>query len=188
VHDAFAQGLENSNPRFGLAKALPQKTRRNDMRKMICVALFALATTITLSAAAQDNSLGTWKANVAKCKYTPAPWPVKNLTVTREAAPGGVKVTNTGTRTDGSAINSSYTAKYDGSSSEVTGEGSPYDSMSIKQGDKNTFTYEAKNSKNKYRASGRIVISGDGKTMTTTASGVSADGKPMTMKLVYDKQ
>jgi hypothetical protein len=24
--------------------------------------------------------------------------------------------------------------------------------------------------------------------MTTTASGVAADGKPMTMKLVYDKQ
>jgi hypothetical protein len=40
----------------------------------------------------------------------------------------------------------------------------------------------------KYRASGRIVISGDGKTMTTTASGVDADGKPMTLKLVYDKQ
>jgi hypothetical protein len=113
---------------------------------------------------------------------------VKSLTVTREAAPGGIKVTNTGMRTDGSAINASYSANYDGSSSEVTGEGSPYDSISVKQGDANTFTYEAKNSKTKYRASGRIVISGDGKTMTTTASGVDADGKSMTMKLVYDKQ
>jgi len=158
------------------------------MRNMLCVALFALATTMTLSAAPPDHSLGTWKANVAKCKYTPAPWPVKALTVTREAAPGGVKVTNVGTRTDGSPINATYTAKYDGSSSEVTGEGSPYDSISVKQGDANTFTYEAKNSKTKYRASGRVVISGDGKTMTTTASGVDADGKPMTIKLVYDKQ
>ena len=158
------------------------------MRKIISLASFALATTITVSAWGADNSLGTWKANVAKCEYTPAPWPVKSLTVTREAAPGGVKVTNTGTRTDGSAINTSYTAKYDGSSSEVTGAGSPYDSMSVKQGDANTFTYEAKNSKTKYRASGRIVISGDGKTMTTTASGVDANGKPMTLKLVYDKQ
>ena len=158
------------------------------MRKLFCVAMFALAATLSLSAAGQDNSLGTWKLNVAKSRYTPAPLPVKDLTVRREVAPGGVKVTNTGTRTDGSAINSTYTAKYDGSSSEVTGEGSPYDSMSVKQGDKNTFTYEAKNSKTKYRASGRIVVSGDGKTMTTTASGVTADGKPMTMKLVYDKQ
>jgi hypothetical protein len=158
------------------------------MRRILTVALFALVTALTVSAQGADNSLGTWKANTAKSKYTPAPWPVKSLTVTREAAPGGVKVTNTGTRTDGSAINASYTAKYDGSSSEVTGEGSPYDSISVKQGDANTFTYEAKNSKTKYRVSGRMVISGNGKTMTTTASGVDGDGKPVTLKLVYDKQ
>jgi hypothetical protein len=158
------------------------------MRKIFSLALFALVITTTVSAWGADNSLGTWKANVAKSKYTPAPWPVKGLTVTRKAAPGGVKVTNTGMRTDGSAINASYSAKYDGSSSQVTGEGSPYDSISVKQGDANTFTYEAKNSKTKYRASGRTVISGNGKTMTTTASGVDADGKTMTLKLVYDKQ
>ncbi len=111
-----------------------------------------------------------------------------SLTVSREAAPGGIKVTNTGTRKDGSAINASYTAKYDGSPTEVTGEGSPYDSMSVKQVDANTLTYEASNSKTKYRASGRVVVSADGKIMTTTASGVDPDGKPMTMKLVYDKQ
>jgi len=158
------------------------------MRKIFSVALFVLTLAATATAWSQDNSLGTWKANVAKCKYTPAPWPVASLTVTREAAPGGVKVTNVGTRRDGSAINATYTAKYDGSGTEVTGEGAPYDSISIKQGDANTFTYEAKNSKNKYRVSGRIVISADGKTMTTTASGVDADGKPITLKLVYDKQ
>jgi hypothetical protein len=158
------------------------------MRKILSLALFALAITTTMSAWGADNSIGTWKANIAKSKYTPAPWTVKSLTATREAAPGGVKVTNTGMRTDGSAINASYTAKYDGSASVVTGEGSPYDSMSVKQGDANTFTYEAKNSKTKYHASGRIVISGDGKTMTQTSSGVDADGKPMTLKIVWDKQ
>ena len=158
------------------------------MRKTLSLALFALVITTTLSAWGADNSLGTWKANMAKSKYTPAPWPVKSLTVTREAAPGGVKVTNMGMRTDGSAINASYTATYDGSSSEVTGQGAPYDSMSVKQGDANTFTYEAKNTKTKYRASGRIVISGDGTTMTQTASGIDTDGRPMTLRLVFDKQ
>ena len=70
------------------------------MRKIFSLALFALAITTTVSAwGAEDNSLGTWKANIAKSKYTPAPWPVKSLTITREAAPGGVKVTNTGMRT-----------------------------------------------------------------------------------------
>jgi hypothetical protein len=158
------------------------------MRKMICVALLALMTTISASAWGADNSLGTWKVNMAKSKYTPAPWPLKGLTITREAAPDGVKVTNSGIRTDGSTINTTYTAKYDGSSSEVTGEGSPYDSISIKQGDANTFTYEAKNSKTKYRASGRITVSADGKTMTIIASGDDPNGKSMTLKLVFDKQ
>jgi len=32
------------------------------------------------------------------------------------------------------------------------------------------------------------VISGDGKTMTQTTSGVDAEGRPMTLKLVFDKQ
>ena len=109
------------------------------MRKTLSLALFALVITTTLSAWGADNSLGTWKANMAKSKYTPAPWPVKSLTVTREAAPGGVKVTNMGMRTDGSAINASYTATYDGSSSEVTGQGAPYDSISVKQEDAKTF-------------------------------------------------
>ena len=158
------------------------------MRRIFSVALIALAITTTVSAWGQDNSLGTWKANIAKTKYTPAPWPVTSLTVTREAAQGGVKVTNTGMRRDGSAINTSYTAKYDGSPSEVTGEGAPYDSMSVKQVDASHFTYESKNSKTKYHANGRMAISSDGKTMTTTASGTDADGKPMTLKLVYDKQ
>ena len=158
------------------------------MRKIFALTLFALALTTTVSAWGADNSLGTWKINVAKSKYTPAPFPVKDLTAMREEAPGGVKVTNKGTRTDGSAINSTYTAKYDGSPSEVTGEGSPYDSYSIKQVDANTFTYEAKNSKTKYHAKGRIVVSADGKTMTFSASGMDPEGKPMTVKLVYEKQ
>ena len=158
------------------------------MRRIFSVALFALAITSTVSALGEDHSLGTWKADVAKCKYTPAPWPVKSLTVTREAAPDGVKVSNSGTRTDGSAINSSYTAKYDGSPTAVTGEGSPYDSISIKQEDANKLSYEAKNSKNKYHANGRTEISRDGKTMTTTAKGTDGEGKPMTLKIVFDKQ
>lgn len=158
------------------------------MRRMFSLTLIVLAITTTLSALGADNSLGTWKANTTTSKYTPAPWPVKSLTVVREAVPGGVKVTNIGERGDGTAINSSYTANYDGTPAEVTGHGAPYDSISIKQVDANTFTYEAKNTTGKYHASGRTVISSDGKAMTTTAEGMDADGNAMTMKLVYDKQ
>jgi hypothetical protein len=158
------------------------------MRRMFSLALVVLAITTTSAALGPDNSIGTWKANVTASKYTPAPWPVKSLTVVREAVPGGVKVTNSGERRDGTAINTSYVANYDGTPASVTGQGAPYDTISIKQVDANTFTYEAKNTTGKYRASGRTVISSDGKTMTTTAKGMDADGNAMTMKLVYDKQ
>jgi len=102
------------------------------------LAVLAITTVAVLGA---DNSIGTWKVNIAKSKYTPAPIPVKSLTSVREAAPDGVKVTNTGEKADGSAINASYTAKYDGSAAAVTGSGSPYDSISIKQVNANSFTY-----------------------------------------------
>jgi len=148
----------------------------------------AVLTITTVAALGADNSIGTWKVNTAKSKYTPAPMPVKSLTSVREAAPGGVKVANTGERTDGTAINAGYTAKYDGSATAVTGSGSPYDSVSVKQVNANTFTYEAKQTNGKYHANGRTVISKDGKTMTTTAKGKDANGAAMTLKLVYDKQ
>ena len=156
------------------------------MRRMSSRVLAVLAIT-SVAALGADNSIGTWKVNVAKSKYTPAPFPVKSLTSVREAAPDGVKVTNTGER-DGSSINASYTAKYDGSWATVTGTGSPYDSISIKQVNANTLTYEAKQTNGKYRASGRTVISSDGKTMTTKAKGTDANGAPMTLTLVYEKQ
>lgn len=159
------------------------------MRKIFGITLIVLAITSASAVfAADDNSIGTWKANVEKTRYTPAPWPVKNVTSVREAVPGGVKVTNTGERTDGTQINNTYTAKYDGSPASVSGQGAPYDTVSIKQIDANTFTYDAKKSDGKYHAHGRIVISPDGKTATMTAKGTDPDGKPMTIQLVYDKQ
>ncbi len=157
------------------------------MRKMFGVALATLALATTLVALEADNSLGTWKINLAASKYTPAPWLVKSLLVVREAVPGGVKVTTTGERTDGTAINTTYSANYDGTPAGVTGKGAPYDTVSIKKVDSNTFQYEAKNTTGKYSATGRLVISNEGKTMTLTAKGADTDGKEMTVILVYDK-
>ncbi|MGA8087157.1 MAG: hypothetical protein WCA10_07615 [Terracidiphilus sp.] len=158
------------------------------MRRMFSLALAALALTTTLVALDADNSLGTWNVNIAASKYTPAPLPVKSLTVVREVFPGGVKVTTTGERTDGTAINTTYSANYDGTPAGVTGKGSPYDTVSLKRVDANTFNYEAKNTTGKYSATGRIVISNEGKRMTLTAKGIDADGKELTLLLVYDKQ
>ncbi len=141
-----------------------------------------------IAAFGADNSLGTWKLNVEKSTYTPAPFPIKNLTSTREASDGGVKVTTTGEQANGTPINASYTAKYDGTASPVTGSGAPYDTISIRQVNANTFTDERKTTGGPYQATGRTVISNGGKSMTTTTKGTNADGKAFTSTLVFDKQ
>lgn len=156
---------------------------------MRTISIFGFILAVTaLVAFAADNSLGTWKLNGEKSKSTPAPMPVKSLTVTREASDGGVKVTITGERTDGTKINTSYTAKYDGNAATVTGEGLLYDSISIKQVNANTLTDERKKTGGSYQATGRTVISKDGKIMTLTTKGTNAEGKKFTQTLVFDKQ
>ena len=157
------------------------------MRKVLCRTLSVLVVT-AVAAFGADNTIGTWKLNLAKSTYSPAPIPVKSLTFVREATPDGVNVTITGERSDGSPINASYTAKYDGSESAVSGSGAPYDTISVKQVNPNAVTYTAKKTDGKYHATGRTVISHDGKIMTTTATGMGSDGKPMRLKLVSDKQ
>ncbi len=137
--------------------------------------------------AGADNTIGTWKLNMEKSKYTPAPMPVKSLTVTREAAGDGVKQTTTGERSDGTAINATYTAKYDGKEVPVNGN-APYDMIAIKQVNANTQTDERRKSDGKYKATGRTSVSNGGKTMTVTVKGKNADGNAFTQIFVLEKQ
>lgn len=156
------------------------------MLTIITKALTALAIT-AFSALGADNSIGTWKLNVEKSKSDPAPMPVRNLTITREALDGGVKVNTTGEQADGTAINFSYVAKYDGKDVQVTGN-APYDTIAIRQLNANTLTDERKKSGGPYHATGRTAVSNDGKTMTTITEGATGDGKAFTATYVYDKQ
>src|SRR5689334_4016377 len=100
---------------------------QNTLRKLISGAAFTVL--MAVAALGADNSIGTWKLNMDKSKFSPTT-PVKSLTVTREAADGGAKVTTTGEAADGTAINSGYTAKYDGTETKVEGN-APYDTIAI---------------------------------------------------------
>ena len=156
------------------------------MRNILTKAFIGLAI-MSIGMFGANNSIGTWKMNVAKSKSTPADSnPIKSLTLVREAIDGGVKVTGTGERKDGTAINSSSSVKYDGKEYPYTG--AAWDTISMKQIDANTFTNEVKKTGGKYHTTGRIVISKDGKTMTLTTKGTNAEGQPSSAKLIYEKQ
>lgn len=162
--------------------------KENPVRRFFSLTLMVVAITSATAAFGADNSLGTWKVNLEKTKYIPAPYPVKSVTAIREAVPGGVRVTNTGERADGTAINDSYTVKYDGSPCHVSGQGTPYDTVSMKQLDANTFTWDSKKTGGKFHSHGRMVVSPDGRTMTYTLKGTDAKGNHVAVTLVYDKQ
>jgi ABC-type xylose transport system substrate-binding protein len=156
------------------------------MRNIVAKLVIGVAIT-TIGMYGADNSIGTWKRNVAKSKSTPpATNPITSLTIVYEAVDGGVKTTVTGQRKDGTAINSTSTVKYDGKEYPVTG--APWDTISVKQIDANTFTSEVKKTGGKYHSKGRMVISKDGKTMTLTTKGTNEEGKPSSGKFIYEKQ
>lgn len=148
---------------------------------------FALFTMAVIAFGA-DNTLGTWKYNTAKSKRGPRVSPITNLTVIREAADGGVRNSANGERADGSKINDSYTAKYDGKEVAMTGTGLTWDTTAIKKVNANTITEERSKKGGKYHSTVRTVISADGKMMTSTAKGTDADGKAFTAVAVFDKQ
>ncbi len=112
-----------------------------------------------------DNTLGTWKRDAAKSKSTSGASPLTNLTVMREAADGGVKVSVKGERADGSKMDYGYTAKYDGKEVAVTGTGTgnAWRTIAIKQVNANTLTEEPWKKGTKYHSTGRTVVSADGK-------------------------
>ena len=156
------------------------------MRNIVAKLVIGVAIT-TIGMYGADNSIGTWKRNVAKSKSTPpATNPITSLTIVYEAVDGGVKATVTGQRKDGTAINSTSTVKYDGKEYPVTG--APWDTISVKQIDANTFTFESRKTGGKFHSKGRMVISKDGKTMTLTTKGTNAEGKPSSGKAIYEKQ
>src|SRR6267154_5585613 len=138
---------------------------------------FAMAAIATVAFCA-DNTLGTWKLDPAKSKPAAGQSPIKSLTVVREAAGDGVKVTVTGEREDKSKIDVSYTAKYDGKEVMLSGSGLPYDMVALKQVDANTVSDVRSKMGGPYKGTGRFVVSDGGKTATLTTKGTGADGKP----------
>jgi len=133
---------------------------------------------------AADGFMGTWKLNEAKSKV-PEMAP-KNNTVVYEAAGDAVKVTVDGTDGAGKPTHNEWTGKFDGKDYPLTGDSSA-DTRSYKKIDDRTT--ELTNKKGgKVSATGRIVISADGKSRTVTVSGTDPSGMKLEYTAVYDKQ
>lgn len=150
----------------------------------------ALALSLALSFAgaavafAQSPQMGTWKLNEAKSKV--AAGAQKNTTVVYEPQGDDIKVTTDGTAGDGKTIHTEWTGKFDGKDYPLTGDPAG-DSRSYTSVDDHTLTMENKKD-GKVTASGRIVVSADGKSRTLTLHSDDPAGKKLTSTVVYDRQ
>ena len=152
------------------------------VRKSLFAALAVVVFASGLFAQA-DPTIGTWKLNLAKTKYTAGQAP-KSTTLVITAAGQGVKLTSESVLADGSTRKISYTATYDGKDAAVTGT-PDYDTISLKK--------TATGMDGSRKKAGKVVqtfsrvVSADGKTMTVTSTGTNAAGKVDNVQ-VYDKQ
>src|SRR5882757_8531108 len=155
------------------------------MKRMICLLTFAvLFAAASACLAADDASMGTWKLNEAKSKFSPgAP---KNTTVVYEAAGDSVKVTVDGVGADGKPSHNEWTGKFDGKDYPVTGDSSA-DTRSYKRVDAHTLKFVVKSGGTAI-LTGLITISADGKTRIVKATGATKTGKKVNYTAVYDKQ
>jgi hypothetical protein len=151
------------------------------MRKLLCLLTLLVCATPLFAA---DPFVGTWTLNTAKTKYTTGT-PPKNITLVIEEQGPNLQVTATGTSSDGSPISVKFTIPESG------GKGS------VQQGDANGITSKRVSANvrdNSYTKDGKeirsrhIVISKDGKTMTSKVKGTNPNGSPVDGTDVYDKQ
>src|ERR1700691_4633079 len=149
---------------------------------LLTLALCVIAGAVSF--AADNPHIGTWKLNEAKSKFPPGA--AKNNTVVYEVLCDQIKVTVYGVNANGKPTHSEWTGKFDGKDCPLTGDPDA-DTRSYKKIDARTM--ELTNKKGgKVIASGRIVVSADGKSRTVTVSGTDAKGMKVKYTAVYDKQ
>ncbi|HEU4636398.1 MAG TPA: hypothetical protein VFS41_09490 [Edaphobacter sp.] len=151
------------------------------MRKiLVALTLLALATPLF----AQDPFAGTWKLNAEKTKYSSGTKPA-DVTLVIEDHENMVQVAATGTNADGSPISAKYTMPAKGG--KATADQGDFDAITAKM--VNDHTRELHYMKNgKELRTRRLVVSKDGKTMTSAVKGTDAKGNKVAGTDVFDKQ
>ena len=141
------------------------------------------------SALAQNNPhIGTWKRNEAKskCDVAPTGKPPQSVMRTYEEFEGkGIKATFVTVGADGTRTTSEYSAHFDGKPYPYRGP-STFDTITLKRID--THSWFATNKGAKAGNTGTNTVSKDGKTLTYTSKGTTAQGQPINCVQVFERQ
>jgi hypothetical protein len=160
------------------------RTRRGVLMAMLASAL-ALPSTLR----AQDFTpwFGTWKLNLEQSTYNSGSAPYRRSTFTmKPTADGGVEVIYDMVGVRGGLTHLEWTGKIDGRDYDVQGV-EEYITYAYSRVDDRTLQIILKVDGNPV-ASSRVVLSTDGRSLTTTTSGTGAQGQKVTSVTVYYKQ
>jgi hypothetical protein len=157
---------------------------------------FVLAALLTISlagtAAAQsknDPSIGTWKLNVAKSKFTPGP-PIQGDTRSYEVNEAGwIFVTTETTQPDGTRTGVRFAAKFDGKAYPQIGRFAPTVTMiTYEPVDRRTLKYTQRDTSGKIVSTNTRTVSEDGKTMLIEQRTSNASGQPVVNIELFERQ
>ena len=135
--------------------------------------------------AADNPFVGTWKLNTTKSKGTPGTMN-KEETVVFETDGNGVKRTVTGIDADVQKISASATVPWDGMDHKIDDPMGPT-MVAVKSVNDRAINVTVK-ANGKVVASGRVVVSKDGKTMTASFKGEDPKGRKFDNVEVFDRQ
>jgi len=143
----------------------------------------AIGSALFVSCAARDPFVGTWKLNLSKSKL-PAPLPQSQI-VTIHISDQIIRVQEDVVSEKGEKLEIKVHAKFDGQDYAI--DGSPYaDTVAYTRMDRNTLKGIGKKG-GKVIVDEIAVVSGNGKTLTTTYSGTDPSGQPGTFVAVFDR-
>ena len=150
------------------------------LRLSIGVVVACIVVSFGATLLAQSN-YGTWTAERRQVQVLP--WPGRRRAAASRSTPTGVTVD---VAFDGGAQHWTYGGTYDGKDVPVAGNPNA-DMASRKRIDANTTETTFKKG-GKVTSVNTAVVAADGKTMTITAKGTDAQGKPMLNVQVYEKK
>lgn len=147
--------------------------------------LLAASAALAAGLSAADPSIGTWKLNVRKSRFTPGPG-FRSETRTYAREQDGVRVTIQTVDGKGRSVTSIYLTTPDGQQHSVSGTGGPADAVALKRIDdfnaESTLMHGGKEIAKTTRS-----VAEDGKTMTITYKGLDPEGDPVNYIMVFDK-
>ena len=158
------------------------------MKRLLVMAGIAVLTAGVSAQSADDPSVGSWKLNVAKSKFTPGP-PIKADTRSYDVKDSWLIVTTETTGADGNRTGVRFAARFDGKDYPQIGRFAPTVALiSYQPVDKRTLKYTVKDTTGKVTSTNTRTVSADGKTMTIEQKSTDASGRAVLNVELFERQ